>query len=168
MRELTVIHDLVTRDWDFTELGESDYNISIYFKFVGTDEIVSFNNLSFGYSVSQQQTCISSSQFPKPGIRYVSTDQSYLESIAINLEPEKTYILDVWSIEDGVESTSTYEIVTKIPPSPYPSWIWNNGVWVPPIDYPPVTPNEMYIWDESTLSWQILSSLPDTSGYEVT
>lgn len=44
--------------------------------------------------------------------------------------------------------------------SPYPSWIWNQEIydWQPPIPYPTVEDGsgEIYIWDETTVSWLLL------------
>lgn len=41
-----------------------------------------------------------------------------------------------------------------IPPKPYPSWILDTDrcVWNPPIPYP--NDGKLYIWNESTLSWE--------------
>lgn len=38
------------------------------------------------------------------------------------------------------------------PPQPYPSWTISapNWTWTPPV---PCPPNELYAWDEATLSW---------------
>lgn len=46
-----------------------------------------------------------------------------------------------------------------IPPSPYPSWILNEGtcLWESPVPYP--TDSKDYGWDESTRSWILLDVL---------
>lgn len=36
-------------------------------------------------------------------------------------------------------------------PSPFPSWIWIEGYWNPPISYP--EDGKLYDWDEKTKSW---------------
>jgi hypothetical protein len=40
-----------------------------------------------------------------------------------------------------------------IAPKPYPSWILNEGscIWEAPVPYP--NDNQLYSWDETTLSW---------------
>lgn len=41
-----------------------------------------------------------------------------------------------------------------IPPKPYPSWVLDQGscLWAPPVPYP-VDDNNIYNWDEESLSW---------------
>jgi len=36
-------------------------------------------------------------------------------------------------------------------PQPFPSWLWDNNQWNPPIPYP--QDDQQYYWDEDTLSW---------------
>jgi len=39
---------------------------------------------------------------------------------------------------------------------PYPSWTRLEGKWIPPIPYPD---NGRYVWNESTLSWDLINEL---------
>ena len=45
-----------------------------------------------------------------------------------------------------------------VPPQPFPSWHLNKDIcdWEPPISYP--TDGQIYVWDESTLSWALLNT----------
>jgi hypothetical protein len=42
-----------------------------------------------------------------------------------------------------------------VPPKPYDSWTLdeNSARWQPPVSYP--TDGHIYIWNESTFSWQL-------------
>jgi hypothetical protein len=47
------------------------------------------------------------------------------------------------------------------PPQPYPSWIRNNGNWIPPIEKPLLTEEQILehnylIWNEDNQSWDII------------
>jgi len=44
-----------------------------------------------------------------------------------------------------------------IPPQSYPSWILNEGscIWEAPVLYP--NDGQFYVWDETTLSWKLIS-----------
>ena len=44
-----------------------------------------------------------------------------------------------------------------IPPQPYPSWILNTATyqWDAPVPYP--DDGKEYVWDEATLSWQLVT-----------
>jgi hypothetical protein len=39
-----------------------------------------------------------------------------------------------------------------ISPQPFPSWIRSGSSWNSPVPYP--TDDKLYIWDESTVSWE--------------
>ena len=43
------------------------------------------------------------------------------------------------------------------PPQPYPSWERDKGNWVPPKPYP--NDNNVYTWNEETLSWDLISNI---------
>ena len=47
-------------------------------------------------------------------------------------------------------------VVNEIPNSPYPSWTFNEDlfIWQPPVQYP--EDNEKYVWDEPSISWLLL------------
>lgn len=167
MRELTITNNLILQDWKFVEFGESDHSISINFRFINDTPTIVFNDFSFGFTLTQNDTLLYSRSYPKEGTKYISTDQSYLESIIIDLIPDTKYALDVWSKENDIKSTGTYVFSTGIPQSPYPSWTWNGTQWVPPKPYPIAVEGEVYSWNEDKLNWEILPTLVDTSGYEV-
>lgn len=49
-----------------------------------------------------------------------------------------------------------------IPPQPHPSWVLDdNSVWRPPVPIP--QDENIYYWDESTLSWNLVP-LPESSS----
>jgi hypothetical protein len=45
---------------------------------------------------------------------------------------------------------SVWDGTQFIPPSPYPSWVWNLDKWEPPVPCPEGT---NYIWDELQKNW---------------
>lgn len=48
-------------------------------------------------------------------------------------------------------------------PSPYPSWVFNDELnnWEPPIPLP--EDNNVYVWNEETISWTMVPNLPTES-----
>lgn len=50
--------------------------------------------------------------------------------------------------EEVVESD--FNFVPARPPQPYPSWVWEDGFWTPPVKKPI---NGPYEWNESTQTW---------------
>jgi hypothetical protein len=60
------------------------------------------------------------------------------------------------------------------PPSPYPSWAWQDGTWSAPVPQP--DGDGWYVWDEGTLGWQVVDGtitppepdeLEDTPGDDI-
>lgn len=48
----------------------------------------------------------------------------------------------------------------EVPPSPFPSWVWNEQrwAWFAPVRKPiSMDPSVVYNWDESTTSWVVVS-----------
>lgn len=45
------------------------------------------------------------------------------------------------------------EIDSIMKSRPYPSWIWVDGSWEPPVEKPETNPDDYY-WNEDTLSWE--------------
>lgn len=73
----------------------------------------------------------------------VILEHGAVSAFPINIEKETIYI--------GVSYWSGTRFLN---PSPYPSWVWDDGLntWVAPISYP--TNNKNYVWDENTISWK--------------
>ena len=62
----------------------------------------------------------------------------------------------------GIGYTYDAEADVFITPQPYPSWtLDSNYDWQPPVPYP--NDGQMYIWDETTLSW-VLYPNPQLTG----
>jgi len=45
-----------------------------------------------------------------------------------------------------------------IPPKPYHSWTLNETTcqWEAPVAYPTITNNEIYLWNEETITWDLV------------
>ena len=53
----------------------------------------------------------------------------------------------------------TYDAVNDVfyAPQPFPSWVLNQATWVwsAPVTYP--TDGQLYVWDEPTVSWKLVT-----------
>lgn len=110
-----------------------------------------FNNLSFGYTLYKGSEVVSTRSWPDPGVRYIQTDQDFLENNRAEWKPDWNLKLDVWLEEAGVRHEASQSFKTPRPPQPYPSWIWNGERWVAPVPYP--TDGKEYTWDENKKKW---------------
>jgi hypothetical protein len=100
-------------------------------------------------TISELNAKFSQIVFPKEGIVYKSTDQFLLfsESITFVSDDEITLKVQIESLEKSVSFT------VPRPSQPYPSWVWSNGHWNPPVAYPE-DEGSYYSWNETLLTWE--------------
>lgn len=83
--------------------------------------------------------------------------ESVLRPQDINARLTLDHVVDVASIVDsGVEIVegSTRQGDQWIPPSPFPSWVWDGQKWMPPVPVPDRGDESLcYYWDESAAEW---------------
>jgi hypothetical protein len=143
--------------WTF--INEPADQHELEFKFIRTNgaTTVEFQNLQFGFDLFQADSSaiIQYDRFPRNSL-YISSDQPVLEKLTLNLNHEDSYKLDIWSSNNGVVASASYEFTTPIPSAPWPSWSWSTElkVWEPPTPKP--EDSEIYIWNEDTVSWDIV------------
>lgn len=143
------------KSWVTLDIG----NFSVFsFAFIDdTDEIIYFDNLSFGISLTDKDNNTVERSFPNNGVSYLQTDQEILESFSIvedNFYPGREQNIVLWCKNAGKK----YEKSLKVNPSDYvekifPSWVWDEklSMWEPPIGYPE---SDVFMkWDEETISW---------------
>ena len=65
-----------------------------------------------------------------------------------------SYNNNIRGIYAGIGYSYNEEEDIFVTPQPYPSWIRNGSLWEAPTEYP--TDENNYIWNESTLSWDLV------------
>lgn len=87
---------------------------------------------------------------------------AYVDSAWSYAKPGAEVRIDAWMTkESGGESVEIARdsavIMVAIPPSPYPSWVWDDGQWRAPVPiptHPPADPSTPYWdWDEQNQEW---------------
>ena len=84
-------------------------------------DTVIFDNISFGHKVYKknidtENQLIHDKSFPVGGLNPVSTNMEYEESTTLYVDPENTYILEVWFQNAGQLYTVSREFTTPVPP----------------------------------------------------
>lgn len=79
---------------------------------------VTFNNLSFGYKVTSGRKTIATVAYPPEGVQYVSSDQDYISSDTIEVDPDTSYTVAIWVENAGEKFEGKF--TTKTPPAPEP------------------------------------------------
>ena len=121
MSELRTINDFRTNDWSFDLTDLSYVYVNLYIGFADGNSVVKFNNLSFGYDLISTSGTISET-YPNPGVHYDETDETYLTIDTFYLQPSTDYTLNVWSNNNNIQSTGSYQFTTPAePPKPTPA-----------------------------------------------
>jgi len=156
MSKIYAIDDFNTQNW---VLNVNDLKSGFTTLFIGfTDKapIVSFKNLSFGFELKEDGNIRQYGQFPKPGVKYVQTDQEYLVSVQLDTVTTHTYELFLWAENDATRIEKTFKITIPKPDKPFESWLWNQEqlIWQAPIERP--DDNKQYTWNEEEQNWQLV------------
>lgn len=156
---MRVVFDIAKKTLEVDSLP-TDYvkYFDLYFSFLnnGSTSVV-FNNLSFGYSLYEKERLIQSSRYPPANVRYVNSDQDFIESDRIyDLDPDLDYTLDIWVSHAGKMFNQTFEINMPRPVQPFNSWSWSEefNEWMPP--FLPPDDGQVYNWDEKSQQWFVL------------
>lgn len=108
---MLIILNLSNGEWNVIKEDEqtiSDINI----KFGFTDDnppVVVFDNLSFGFKYKSNDMVIHDVSYPDINIKYISTDQQYIESYNVSIDFETKVYLTFWAINAGNYYEFTYE-----------------------------------------------------------
>ena len=146
--------NLTDGEWSVVEDGDSS---SVAVGFTSETVPTSFDNLSFGWSLSVNAEDTESASYPEGDIVYVSTDQEYMVSDAIATSPDDDCVLSVWAENAGERYETSHEFVVPRPESPYASWVWDAevSVWQAPVPMP--QDDNQYTWDEDAGAWVVVT-----------
>ncbi|NBP00850.1 MAG: hypothetical protein EBU90_12085 [Proteobacteria bacterium] len=108
---IKITFDLEQRQYAIEQSEIFDKKITLMFSFKSSDEIVKFNNLSFGILVqNENKDIIFIKSWPLPNTKYISTDQEFLEIFSLNLETGKSYNLLLWNEETNIRTDKNISI----------------------------------------------------------
>ena len=168
MSVIAVTYDLNLAQFNFEEIDLGSYTTEIHFRFYNGEQIVVFNELSFGYDLKLNGSTVSSKNYPGENQQYHETDQLYLESVNLNVLPDNTYTLAVWCNESGKLTETSFQFTPPIPEKPYSSWLWNGTGWTAPVAIPDTSTGNVYNWNELTQTWDFFVNIfGDTTDYDV-
>jgi hypothetical protein len=140
--------------WSLKEIGPGTNRYEVEFHINADSTNVRVEQLQFGYVLKKENLEIAKGSFPSSG-RYISIASTHLETALLTADYDTDYGLEVWAVNNGTLFYSNLAFSTGRPTSPYPSWLWNNGVWTCPVNYP--TDGKYYGWNEETAKWITLT-----------
>lgn len=112
--------DLSNGNWNISEYEPRIGPQYVYFGFSdGDSDTVFFTDLNFGLKLMENGETVFEENYPHPDVKYLSTDQKVLESLAIILDYEKDYSIYFWASNLGkLYEHNLYIGTIEIPP-PY-------------------------------------------------
>lgn len=153
MNVISAINNIDNNTWAIDNLGNWPEILQI--GFTAASPVTVFDNLKFGFCLTQGKTIVKTENFPPESYQYERSHQQYIVSEDLNLLPNKLYNLALWTENAGIRSEFNYSFKTGIPKQPYNSWVWTGEVWIPPVPKP--DEENYYDWDEPTQQWIIFA-----------
>lgn len=155
MSSIVCTNDLRKNEWDVVVSSLDPSYAEVFFAFDDGNECTVFKDLSFGYTLFENGVEIYSGDYPDKNQKYISSDQQYLENVVLNFQPETSYKLHIWSINDKIYREVSYLFSTGIPKQPFPSWTWSSEEkrWISPVPPPIDIDYVFYDWDEDKQEW---------------
>ena len=77
-------------------------------------ERLTMDLVSFGYSLKQGATEVSTNSWPPAGVQYLETDQEVIEVERVEWAPETEYTLDVWLNYSGNHFEGQHVFTTPV------------------------------------------------------
>lgn len=159
MNTIKSVFNVDTKEWTIT-VGPRCFDlVNLHFGFCGNEEHVTFDHLSFGYTINLDgvanpgESFIGSKNFPDPGVIFSEVFSDYpIVTDLIKLPPEKDLIYTLWVRNAGELTEFSYNFTTTKPDQPFPSWTWNGTEWVAPVARPQALTVPMW-WDEEDQTW---------------
>jgi hypothetical protein len=131
------------------EIDNESTSPEIQIGFVGFNQ---FLDLFFGWEASKGDVVVGSASYPEEGIEYIFTDQDYISSNVLHLNPDDEVVFKVWAKNNELYSETVFNFIAPRPPQPYPSWSWDSEQgWTAPVPRP--EGEDVYFWDEKNQQW---------------
>ncbi|MBB95564.1 MAG: hypothetical protein CML68_13365 [Rhodobacteraceae bacterium] len=112
---------------------------------------VPLKGLSFGITLTVNGVVIATEQRPRPGEKFVASDQTVIASVRLPWLPDDQVVIDGFLEIGGQRQDVSIPFTAPRPDQPYPSWIWGGMAWVAPVAHP--DDGGVYAWDEVLGGW---------------
>lgn len=151
MSKLIAIDNFKTGNWSLTVKDLASHYADLFIGFTNEAPVVEFTNLKFGFELRQDDNIKQYGVFPPAGVKYIRTDQDYVEVVRLKFKPDQTYTLWLWCENNAQRFEHEFQLETPVPDQPYDSWTWDGEQWNSPVPYPEGT--GVYWWDEESGQW---------------
>ena len=163
MSKINATFDIENKEWNIETVEPNPMHSDLNIIFTSSVEVVKFNNLAFGASVTSNEQPVLSQFFPTYGVTYDSSASgSVFEKLGWSCTPETEYIISLWAEIAGEKTEISYTVTSPRTEQPFPSWTWDSTtkIWNPPIPRPE---NAVKEWNEEIGDWQdVVATIPDT------
>jgi len=129
--------------WTFK--GEPESTFGVQFS-KGDAKRIYPDDFSFGWEYGQDFY-----EWPFAGVIVREITPQRVFEFKTGAKIDDKVFLRVWARNAGVVAGAETSWIIPRPPQFFPSWVWDNGGWEPPVQYP--NDGGFYEWDEESLSW---------------
>lgn len=153
---ISVIFDIKENFWSISENWDELFSFGMRYK---DSENFFPKNLSFGWEIYSKDALFSSRSFPEENKTYRKISKNHYFFDRVFGKPDQEFNAHLWVHNDGLEYEHKFVFVVPRPEKVYPSWIWVDGAWSPPVPYPEISEGmdfplqELYFWNEDTQTW---------------
>jgi len=112
MSKIIAKNHLKKQNWEVAFYDLDPTSADLYIGFTEDAPVIEFRNLRFKYELRQEGNIKQYGMFPPPNIRYIRTDQEFLEVEHLTLEPETDYSLSLWAENNKKSFETTVEFTT--------------------------------------------------------
>jgi hypothetical protein len=103
-----VTFDLSAKTFEFVE-PEATPSFDFEFHFTDGETVpIVFDHLSFGFVAKVDDQVVGGSDYPKFGIKYLSSDQPFLSTDRVNADFGDTVVFSVWVENAGLRHESEF------------------------------------------------------------
>lgn len=151
---MDVLFDVAQRTLKIISNGQENnsYGTELNAKLSRYNQVVPLRGVRFGFTQTINGIQVESNEWPPARVEYIQTDQDTLATYRLNWTPDSNVQINVWLVDTtGVRHEDTLTFVAPKPPSPYPSWVWSDQQWNPPVPRP--EDDKCYEWDEENVNW---------------
>lgn len=163
---MKIVFDMVNYTWKDIEYSKEPGVQELAFSFFSENEYTDLKHLKFGYILATNGNTVDEGKYPPVAIKYGVADRNPISIKSINLEVDTDYTLTLWVEHREKRVEKQIEMQIGKPHCIFPSWIWVDGRWTPPV---PAPLWGGYEWSEEKQQWveDLTTPAGPNPGYEV-
>jgi hypothetical protein len=153
---IEAIYDLTDKEWNVIGSG-IDFAVSFT---DGDANLMRPDELRFGWTVTVNGEQVSEKFYPEPNVKFVEIRPTAKFYGRVEAVPDEKITFTFFAAQgDNEKVEKQYAFVVPRPEQLFPSWVWEDGQWTPPVPYP--DDGGFYAWDENGQIWATVDPISE-------